>query len=432
MLLAFIRYVTVCLDKSSWWQKKVDTKPNLKIICVFLSAIIFPSIMWTSTMYFGSDATGKLWYFKPQINANESYSVIAFQAIQEHKRYNTSMAVVITTACLLSLQLTITLYFCIKISLTSLRTTIAIALKDNGSEEIELKELGSSSVNTREAQTVMSCSSKMQRKNSVQLFAKSVLNRMLERERKNKENTNLETDNLNSYDTSFTRVQNNHVSNYEEQTKVFRTENKDEQVPKISITNFLPDDCKGTTNVRTENPDAIFTISNEVVHLNDDESKFTDLDISSKLDLNSSVGNDDILHLPHVDLDISKTKQVCKRRKRKIFPKVNDYKPVVPISGAKLVNIPLTSAVICVSRKDIICTTSLVLQVVCLIITYILSFNGFNISGKEVSLESYIWAIRFIELSLLMITMVDPITSMIFSSNYRNAAKNILKYGTSD
>ena len=190
------------------------------------------------------------------------------------------------------------------------------------------------------------------------------------------------------------------------------------------------DQCNGAINDITENPDAIFTISNEVIDLNDDDSKFTYLDTSSHLDLDSSIGNEDILS--HIDLDNTKTKKVLKRRKRKIFPKVNDYKPVVPISGAKLVNIPLTSAVICVSRKDIICTTSLVLQVVCLIITYILSFNGFNISGKEVPLESYIWAIRFIELSLLMITMVDPVTSMIFSSNYRIAAKNILKYGTSD
>ena len=430
MLLAFIRYVAVCLDKSSWWQTKVDTKPNLRIICVFLSAIIIPSILWTSIMYFGSDATGKLWYFKPQINANESYSVIAFQAIQEHKRYNISMAVVITTACLLSLQITIHLYFCIKISLTSLKTTIAIALKDNASEEYELKELGTSKANTTEAQRDVTCSSKMQRTNSVQLFAKSVLNRMLERERTNQKAKNLQNDNLDSNEVCFTRYPNHQVSNGEERNKIDTKENIDEQVPKNSIIGFKPDECNGPTNDITENPDAIFTISNEVIDLNDDDSKFTYLDISSNLDLDSSIGNEDILS--HIDVDNSKTKKVIKRRKRKIFPKVNDYKPVVPISGAKLVNIPLTSAVICVSRKDIICTTSLVLQVVCLIITYILSFNGFNISGKEVSLESYIWAIRFIELSLLMITMVDPITSMIFSSNYRNAAKNILKYGTSD
>ena len=430
MLLAFIRYVTVCLDNSSWWQKKVDTKPNIQIICVFLSAIVIPSILWTSTMYFGSDATGKLWYFKPQINANESYSVIAFQAIQEHKRYNTSMAVVITTACLLSLQITITLYFCIKISLTSLRTTIAIALKDNGSEEIELKEIGSSRVNAAEAQRVVSCSSTMQRRNSAQLFAKSVLNRMLERERKNKNDKNPGTDNHDSNEICFTRDSNHCVLDYDKRNKTNSSENIDEQVPKISVTDFKSDQCNGAINDITENPDAIFTISNEVIDLKDDDSKFTYLDTSSHLDLDSSIGNEDILS--HIDLDNTKTKKVLKRRKRKIFPKVNDYKPVVPISGAKLVNIPLTSAVICVSRKDIICTTSLVLQVVCLIITYILSFNGFNISGKEVPLESYIWAIRFIELSLLMITMVDPITSMIFSSNYRIAAKNILKYGTSD
>ena len=209
-----------------------------------------------------------------------------------------------------------------------------------------------------------------------------------------------------------------------------KTENSDVQVSKKISQNLLPKEDNGLRNVTDDNPDSIFTLSRELVHLNDNGA--TDFDTSSKIDLDPPIAEDDIIVLPHVDLDVSKIKRSIKRRKRILFPKVEDYKPVVPISGAKLVNIPLTSAVICVSRKDIICTTSLILQVICLIITYILSFNGFNISGKEVSLERYIWAIRFTELSMLMITMVDPITSMIFSSNYRSAAKSILRHGKSE
>ena len=88
-------------------------------------------------MYFGSDATGRLWYFKPQINGNESNSIVAFQDIQEHERLNVSKAVVITTACLLALQLTLTLFFCAKISITSLRSTLSVTLREGLNEECE-------------------------------------------------------------------------------------------------------------------------------------------------------------------------------------------------------------------------------------------------------------------------------------------------------
>ena len=115
--------------------------PNTKNICILLFSIMVPSILWTIMMYFGSDATGRLWYFKPQLNANESYSIVAFQDIHEHQRWNISKAVVITTVCLLALQFTLTLYFCAKISITSLMSTISIALKDSVDEELELKEL---------------------------------------------------------------------------------------------------------------------------------------------------------------------------------------------------------------------------------------------------------------------------------------------------
>ena len=379
-------------------------------------------------MFFGSDATGKLWYFKPLLNSNESYSIIAFQDIQEHKRLNISKAVVITTAILLSLQLTVTLYLCVKISLTSLMSTISIALKDNTSEDFELKELDSCRHNKIQAQKITSTSSNNERRHSIQLFAESVLNRMLERERRNR---SIETSEIAYYDTeSSTTDIRCQTCDSEEMKKANTSENLDDLVPKKTFHNLNPKEGIDLKNVTDDNPDSIFTLSREVVHVNDNGT--TDFDTSSKIDLDPPIAEDDIIVLPHVDLDVSKIKRSIKRRKRILFPKVEDYKPVVPISGAKLVNIPLTSAVICVSRKDIICTTSLILQVICLVITYILSFNGFNISGKEVSLERYIWSIRFTELSMLMITMVDPITSMIFSSNYRSAAKSILKCGRSE
>ena len=381
---------------------------------------MIPSISWTVMMYFGSDATGRLWYFKPQINGNESNSIVAFQDIQEHERLNVSKAVVITTACLLALQLTLTLYFCAKISMTSLRSTLSVALRGGLNEEFELKDLHGFKDN-KDRENEPPCI-RIERQLSVQRFAESVLNQMLKREGKCSNEPDLDKDT--NCDGKGLENKDN-TSNVNVQGKIkANTQSDSEQANKGDVDASPYRDDK--------DPDAIFTISSEIVQSNDDGPLSTDLFRLPKKDLNSSISEEDVIILSKLNSDISKTKRISKRRNKVLIPKVNDYKTVVPISGAKLVHIPLTSAVICVSRKDIICSTSLILQVLCLLITYILSFTGFNISGKVVSLERYIWSIRFTELSLLMITMVDPIVCMIFSSNYRRAARNIVRYGRSD
>ena len=130
------------------------------------------------------------------------------------------------------------------------------------------------------------------------------------------------------------------------------------------------------------------------------------------------------------ELSSDKTEQPKpKRNSRKRFlPTAEDYATVGPIPGAYKVNIPFTKVVICVSHKDIICTASLTSQMICLCITHVLLIYGFIISGKEVPLWRYVMSAYLMEVAIIFNAAVDPCACILFSSTYRNAAKNFLKF----
>ena len=107
--------------------------------------------------------------------------------------------------------------------------------------------------------------------------------------------------------------------------------------------------------------------------------------------------------------------------------RAKDYKSIIPISGAKLVNVPLTKVVLCLSHQDIVCTASLTSQILCLLITHVLTVFGFRISGEIVSIDAYFASTIAFEMAFLINTMVDPIICIIFSSPYRCAASEFLK-----
>ena len=92
-----------------------------------------------------------------------------------------------------------------------------------------------------------------------------------------------------------------------------------------------------------------------------------------------------------------------------------------------MVNIPMTKAVICVSTKDIVCTASLSSQVASLIVTFILTIVGFRISGKIITIDTFLSAYYCLEVALIMNSIIDPMTCVLFSRNFRNTAINTLK-----
>ena len=60
-----------------------------------------------------------------------------------------------------------------------------------------------------------------------------------------------------------------------------------------------------------------------------------------------------------------------------------------PKLGDHIVNIPLSNIVFCVSQKDIVCTIGLSCQLTSLVLTFILTILGFQISGKIVPIDDF-------------------------------------------
>ena len=138
----------------------------------------------------------------------------------------------------------------------------------------------------------------------------------------------------------------------------------------------------------------------------------------------------------NLQLNVSKNHDVPKRTQscRKFNGKRTSVKSIqtgpmptnAKMSSKQLFKIPLSKQLVCVSRKDIFCTTSLGLQILCLLLTHGLTIFAFKISGQKVTLRRFIFSYYAFELAFLINTMIHPLICILFSSNYRDAAKSII------
>ena len=106
---------------------------------------------------------------------------------------------------------------------------------------------------------------------------------------------------------------------------------------------------------------------------------------------------------------------------------VSDEIILRPKLGDRVINIPLTNVVLCVSQKDIICTIGLACQLASLILTFILTILGFRNSGKIVPIHEFFWGYYCLEVALLINSLVDPIVCVMFSKNFRDALKSMVR-----
>ena len=415
----------VCLGPSAWCQKYVKVTPSMKVMITLLVLLLIPSILWTIIMDLGSAATGVAWSFKPGANISDiSNSVIAFQVIGDKERKNTSKAVVSAMGGLLLLQLVLTLLFYAKICYVSVMSTMRLALKS------DLDNSSTSEDNTNKDKVtqddgVLSECQQDQTTPRIPVCEEASSISISRNEHWNAHDT--DNTNLNHHETSTCNTPLPICLTDEKTRREIvegdgRLEGKPFDSPQLTRNKLID-----SPDLSNDDPDAIFTISSEVVRSNDREATLrANLNVT-KSPTNLTTGTESFAMRPRPSSNISsKQKRPRKKKKRSIIPKAEDYKPHLPISEARLVNIPLTSAVICVTPKDIICTASLSLQVLCLLATHFLSMYTYRISGKEVPLETYMSGLKAWEISVLMITMVDPLSCVIFSSSYREGAKNIL------
>ena len=380
MMLALFRYLAVCHSTNSRFTDIVKGRPStLGIILIFLG-ILVPAIIFSASMYFGISATGKMWSFMPILNPPNSTDVItvmAYQHVDKNKR-GSGTVVVIIMSCLLALQTLVTFFLYASICYTAYKSTMNVALKNNSQHEHSLNT--THPMKHRTARKESSNQNNTPEDIELQDIKSADEVKFLPEKR--------DTDANNSKNSDGSKC-NNIRENY-------NISNGPESKYKVS--------CKAMDEIETKNPsqptntdsDAIEVISVETVRVKDQGT--------------------------------SGGFEPCEKKKHKVFlPTADDYKSVIPISGAKLVAVPLTKFVLCVSRHDIVCTASLTSQIVCLLITHVLTVFGFRISGEMVSIDAYDASTFAFEIAFLINTLVDPFICIIFSTSYRCAALEFLK-----
>ena len=128
MMLAFFRFISVCLSTNSWFSKQTSLKPTLKRILIIIVMLLMPSVVWTASMFFGCPAAGKAWNFESIPGFLNSSQIIAFQEITSEVRRK-GQGGILVMAIFLFLQLIVTLFLYIKICRTSFKSSINISLK---------------------------------------------------------------------------------------------------------------------------------------------------------------------------------------------------------------------------------------------------------------------------------------------------------------
>ena len=91
------------------------------------------------------------------------------------------------------------------------------------------------------------------------------------------------------------------------------------------------------------------------------------------------------------------------------------------------IKVPLTKVVLTASRKDIICTKGLSVQLVVLTLTAVFGLLTIKYSSQVVPVDTLFYNILYANIALALTTLVDPLVSMVFSASYRREAWKIIR-----
>ena len=86
--------------------------------------------------------------------------------------------------------------------------------------------------------------------------------------------------------------------------------------------------------------------------------------------------------------------------------------------------VPMSNIVL--AKADINCTISLTLQIAAMLATFVLNGLMVRISGKVITPDEYIFGMVSGECAIVFTTLIDPITFLLVSKDFRNAAKTCL------
>ena len=480
-MLALVRYVTICTDRTTFLSRNIrETQSTETFLCILVS-VLLPAIAWTGALYVGSPATGKMFYFMPTTNSTDPKSITASQNIKEIER-GSGRPLVILLASVLAIQLLLTLIISVRICYVSYKSTLSVVLKKGNSMNDNLPNIAKQNegylLSKRDGKKDQSSMDK-KLYNKHQNKKGNLFNQQL-RECDPNANCNLKesiecvTIDPNDYATddqdAITVTSDDMVRRIPHSNSTEDVQNESRSTRKTSAI-LLPtaeDLDNSTSGTMVYKINVCIKKQNDGTGLNQNEGsrhqspkdktldiihhtknsepiqqKIHESDPNENCNLNTSNQNDyatdDPDEITAIPDDIvcstpqlnstydTQNKVKCTRKTRVILlPTAEDYNQSAYVTGLHKFPVPLTKVVLCLSDSDITCSISLTLQLICLCITHVLTVFSFKISGQEVSLERYMLSCYSMEVAFLINTMVDPIVCVIFSSNFRNAAKAIM------
>ena len=379
MLLAWMRYILIC-RRNSWFYYRVSDKISKGSFFAIVVAILVPALIWTVIMYFGSPATGNFWVFRPADNSSDNELISVFQPIPDEIRHK-AKPIQIVMVLLILLQLLLTLFFYIRICYDSFMSTMNVNLKRDRNHEKETEN--DSTIKRRE-------NIEMEKVHQNDTYS----------QRTKRFHTTDEQCSGNSKEKVVSKKHAQHIQSKNHNLAVQKLTCTKPISDDIDAITDLPDEDIGSSTTSKQKPNSISAVSTTNL-MNSNSEKESKQAISKE----------------------KNTEKKDKKRKNKFFlPTANDYKNFGPAAGAYKVNIPLTKVVLCVSERDIACTTSLTCQIICLLLTHALMVYCFSVSGKKISLSRYESTCICFEIASIINALVDSVVSLLFSSSFREAA----------
>ena len=361
-MLAIVRCVCVCYDDTFYLNRHLNKRPNASIVIILSLFILIPAVIWPLVMYYASNATGRAFHLK---YSNSESTYMAFQNISRDKEERrSSILIALMSVYLLQFLITILLY--LKILYTAYMSTTRVSIRP-AFEQGTVRQIHGAE-NTNEQAKGRRNEQKPGMKNDVGLPSKC-----------------------------HTRSQT--ANNYTDQHKHFHGPSHQYR--------------------ETENKEPRMGMSNGEILSN---NTFKARGIGSRKQLES-------LEMKLKVAERRTRKPGTTKEQNRFFEFTNskgEKKIVQPKVGDRVINIPLTDNVICISRTDIICTIGLSCQLLSLIATFILTIFGFRLSGKILTIYEFFTGCYCFEVALFMNSVVDPIVSVIFSASFRNALKGLI------
>ena len=413
LVLAIIRYVCCCLGPNyriyGYFKKKIG---GMMILILSIS-IIIPAIMMTLTIFVGGKFSGRAWHF--QFSSTKE-TVVAFQKLaRDEERTGAPIMIAIIGFHFLQFVGTISCYckilYIAYMSTTRISTielSPDVTFEPQGTMNTNQVSNGRFRKHNRELEDARSSLEQNY------LVLKTISYR-IDQQGTNETNDNIRADNVENNDKISPCDRNKNESlitgkcNIGNQSLLKCKDHK-------SCRCDTKDKLKTSNKLRANKPTSISKVSHVVGEQNGGIENLQ-VGFNSKLFVSRKQNCDKIQ-------SIDERKKT--RIKREAIQRVDSdsgKKIIQPKLGDRVVSIPRTNVVLCISRTDVICTIALACQLSSLVITFILTIFGIRIAGKIVTIHEYFLAGYFLEIALIINSVVDPIICVVFSSDFRDACK---------